>query len=90
MVRQRKIRTPGVPNELEQAQDRLYKKVGYAPRPLPPGRFPQLLKEGEKEGFDRDQLLNVLDLWLNYGFCRIIDPISQDIELTPAGEKYFY
>ena len=35
-------------------------------------------------------MLNALDMWLNYGYCRIIDPIAQDIELTEEGMRYFY
>ena len=31
-----------------------------------------------------------MDEWLNYGYCRIIDPISQDIEITREGERFFY
>ena len=42
------------------------------------------------EGFSREELLNTLDEWLNYGYCRIIDPIAQDIEITHEGERFFY
>lgn len=60
------------------------------PAPCLPGRFPHILEEAVQEGFSRDHLLNTLDMWLNYGYCRIIDPITQDIELTEEGMRYFY
>ena len=72
------------------ADEWLFKKLATAPRPLPAGRFPNILAEAEREGFDRESLLAVLDLWLNYGYCRIIDPITQDIALTEEGMRYFY
>ncbi len=34
--------------------------------------------------------MDVLDEWLNYGYCRLIDPITQDIEITPEGRLFFY
>ena len=59
------------------------------PRPLPPGVFPRLLAEAGQAGFSRSALLDVLDEWLNFGYCRIIDPITDDIELLPAGVSFF-
>lgn len=70
--------------------DWLKKAVHTAPRPLPPGYFPKILLASEQEGFSRDALLDVVDMWLNYGYCRILDPITQDIEITQSGESFFY
>jgi hypothetical protein len=70
--------------------DWLKKAVHSAPRPLPEGFFPRILQHSMQEGFSREDLLNILDIWLNYGYCRLIDPIMQDITITPEGERYFY
>lgn len=70
--------------------DWLKKAVHSAPRPLPAGFFPRILEKGMAEGFERGVLLDVLDEWLNYGYCRITDPIAQDIEITPEGCRFFY
>lgn len=83
----RKKRVPATP---EQTRDWLKKAVHSAPRPLPPGFFPRILEQSEREDFSREDLLNTLDEWLNYGYCRLIDPISQDIEITREGERFFY
>ncbi len=74
----------------DETREWLFKRVASAPRPLPSGRFPVILQEAVREGFSRELLLNALDMWLNYGYCRIIDPIAQDIELTEEGMRYFY
>ncbi len=73
-----------------QAEQWLKRAIMTAPYPLPRGRFPHMLIQGEKAGFTRDQLLDALDEWLNYGYCIIEEAISQDIEITSAGEHYFY
>jgi hypothetical protein len=44
----------------------------------------------EEEGCARSDMLDTLDEWLNYGYCRIIDYITQDIEITAEGESFFY
>lgn len=67
----------------------LRKMLRNAPKPLPLGVFPRLLNDAEREGFEHGILADVVDEWLNYGYCRIIDPVSDDIELTPEGERYF-
>ena len=74
----------------EETRDWLKKAVHSAPRPLPAGFFPRILTQSVEEGFSRELLLDVLDEWLNYGYCRLIDPIAQDIEITPEGESFFY
>ena len=83
----RRKRVPATPG---QTRDWLKKAVHSAPRPLPPGFFPRILEHSVQEGFSREDLLNTLDEWLNYGYCRIIDPIAQDIEITREGERFFY
>ncbi|MBR4423476.1 MAG: hypothetical protein IKS68_04560 [Mailhella sp.] len=72
------------------AADWMKKTVRSAPRPLPPGCFPRILAEAEDAGFSREETLNVLDEWLNFGYCRIADHITQDIDVTFAGEMFFY
>ncbi len=67
----------------------LRKMVRNAPKPLPSGLFPRLLEEAERAGFAHDILADVVDEWLNYGYCRIVDHLSGDIELTSAGNRYF-
>ena len=74
----------------QRAESWLRRAVGNAPRPLPRGRFPQLLRNAEAAGFGRDVLLDVTDEWLNYGYCRIVEHIHHDIEILPEGEGYFY
>ncbi len=73
-----------------QAENWLRRRLSSAPFPLPRGRFPHMLLEGEKNGFTRDQLLDVLDEWLSFGYCEIEEPISQDINILPKGEMYFF
>ena len=68
----------------------LKKAVQIAPRPLPEGCFPAILADAERAGFCREALLNVVDEWLSFGYCRIADHISQDITLTWSGETFFY
>lgn len=68
----------------------LRKAVSNAPRPLPRGRFPQLLAEARRGGCNQEDLLDVLDLWLNYGYCRIVEQLTHDIEILPEGHAYFY
>ena len=43
-----------------------------------------------EDGCNSADMLDTLDEWLNYGYCRIIDHITQDIEITPEGERFFY
>ncbi|MBP3730012.1 MAG: hypothetical protein J6I40_00905 [Mailhella sp.] len=74
----------------QDAGDWMKKTVRSSPRPLPEGCFPKILAEAERDGYSRDEILNVLDEWLSFGYCRIIDPISQDISVTLAGELFFY
>jgi hypothetical protein len=74
----------------EDAADWMKKTVRSAPRPLPRGAFPRILAEAEEAGFSREETLNVLDEWLNFGYCRIADHITQDIDITFAGEMFFY
>ena len=73
-----------------ETRDWLKKAVHGAPKPLPAGYFPRILEQSVAEGFSREVLLDVLDEWLNYGYCRITDPITQDIEITPEGARFFY
>lgn len=54
----RRKRVPATP---EQTRDWLKKAVHSAPRPLPPGFFPRILEQSEREGFSREDLLNTLD-----------------------------
>jgi len=79
-----------VPASPEETRLLLRKAVSCAPRPLPAGFFPGLMARAELEGCARADMLDTLDEWLNYGYCRIIDPITQDIELTPEGGRFFY
>lgn len=76
--------------EKNRAENWLRREVSNAPRPLPRGRFPLILQYGETAGFSRDTLLDALDEWLHFGFCRIVEQISQDIEIMPEGKAYFY
>lgn len=48
------------------------------------------MRQVEAEGCPHDFVMDVLDEWLNYGYCRLIDPITQDIEITPEGRLFFY
>ncbi|WP_298067742.1 hypothetical protein [uncultured Mailhella sp.] len=84
----RRKKTP--PAAYAETADWLKKAVHSAPRPLPAGFFPRILEHAEAEGFERGTLLDVLDEWLNYGYCRITDSIAQDIEITPEGGRFFY
>lgn len=76
-------------NDLQQAESWLRKALRNAPRPLPPGVFPKLLEEAEGAGFSRFVLNDIVDEWLNFGYCRIRDHVTNDIELTPEGNVYF-
>ncbi|MCH5276353.1 MAG: hypothetical protein J1E80_00800 [Desulfovibrionaceae bacterium] len=86
MARKKRV----VPATLEETRGCLYRSVGNAPRPLPPGRFPLLMRQAEAEGCPHEYVMDVLDEWLNYGYCRLRDPIAQDIEITDAGRLFFY
>lgn len=86
MARKKRV----IPATREETRDWLYKSVRSAPRPLPAGRFPLLMRQVEAEGCPHDFVMDVLDEWLNYGYCRLIDPITQDIEITPEGRLFFY
>ena len=68
----------------------LRKAVSNAPRPLPKGRFPALMAAARRHGLSHDALMDVLDRWLNYGYCRITEHINNDIEVLPEGYAYFY
>lgn len=83
----KKKRVPATPQE---TRDLLKKAVKCAPRPLPAGFFPGLMDRLEEEGCSRADLLDTVDEWLNYGYCRLIDHIVQDIEITTEGEVFFY
>lgn len=72
-----------------EAEAWLRKAVRNAPLPMPPGFFPLLLEDGERAGFSRESLRDALDEWLGFGYCRVIDPVSEDIELLPRGEAVF-
>lgn len=76
-------------NDLQQAESWLRKALRNAPRPLPPRVFPRLLQEAEEAGFSRSVLNDVVDEWLNFGYCRVTDHVTNDIELTPPGNAYF-
>lgn len=76
-------------SEHQEAEAWLRKAVRRAPSPLPPGVFPTLLKKAEHSGFARCVLNDVVDEWLNYGYCRVTDPIANDIVLLPKGENVF-
>lgn len=74
----------------EESTDWLFKAVANAPRPLPADRFPQILQQAQGQGHARENLLNTLDEWLNFGYCTLTDSIAHDIELTHEGERFFY
>lgn len=72
------------------AEDWLRRAVRSAPRPLPPERFVELTREAERAGFTRDEIADAVDEWLNYGYCRIVEPVSGALRVLPEGEAYFY
>lgn len=76
-------------DEVQRAEHWLRRAVRNTPRPLPPGRFPQLLDQAVAAGFARSVVNDVVDGWLNYGYCRVTDQITNDIALTDAGIVYF-
>ena len=76
-------------SEHQEAEAWLRKAVHGAPSPLPPGMFPTLLDKAERAGFTRCVLDDVVDEWLNYGYCQVTDPITNDIVLLPKGESVF-
>ena len=39
--------------------------------------------------FSHSTLNDVVDEWLNFGYCRVTDHVSNDIALTPEGDEYF-
>lgn len=71
------------------AESWLRRALRCAPQPLPPGRFPRILEEGEQAGFSHGQLLDALDEWLAWGYCRLTDQVSHDIQITETGRLYF-
>lgn len=75
--------------EYQRAEHWLRRAVRNAPKPLPSGRFPQLLEQAVRAGFSRSVVNDVVDAWLQYGYCRVTDQITDDIALTPAGMTYF-
>lgn len=76
-------------DERQSAESWLRKALRNAPKPLPPGVFPKLLDEAEQAGFSRFTLNDVVDEWLNFGYCQVTDHVSSDIRLTPEGNEYF-
>ena len=76
-------------DERQSAESWLRKALRNAPKPLPSGVFPKLLDEAEQAGFSRFTLNDVVDEWLNFGYCRVTDHVANDIELTPEGNEYF-
>nr|WP_294514790.1 hypothetical protein [uncultured Bilophila sp.] len=76
-------------DERQSAESWLRKALRNAPKPLPPGVFPKLLDEAEQAGFSRFTLNDVVDEWLNFGYCRVTDHVSSDIRLTREGNEYF-
>lgn len=65
------------------------KNVAECPETSSGRGFPRLLEDAEKAGFEHADLADVVDEWLNYGYCRIVDHVANDIELTLEGERYF-
>ncbi len=76
-------------DDVSSAESWLRKALRNAPKPLPAGVFPKLLEDAERAGFSRWTLNDVVDEWLNFGYCRISDHVSNDITLTPDGAVYF-
>ena len=76
-------------SEHQEAEAWLRKAVRRAPSPLPPGVFPALLKKAEHAGFARCVLNVVVDEGINYVYCRVTDPITNDIVLLSKGENMF-
>ena len=76
-------------DETVSAESWLRKALRNAPKPLPAGFFPKLLANAEQAGFSRFALNDVVDEWLNFGYCRITDQVTSDIALTPDGNSYF-
>ena len=76
--------------DFQSAESWLRKALRNAPKPLPPGVFPKFrLDEAEQAGFSHSTLGDVVDEWLNFGYCRVTDHVSNDIALTPEGDEYF-
>lgn len=73
----------------QDAENWLRKMVRNAPHPLPQGFFPKIQLQAQEAGFSYDLINEVLDEWLNYGYCTITDPITNDIRLTAEGLYYF-
>ena len=76
-------------HDFQSAESWLRKALRNAPKPLPSGVFPKLLDEAEQAGFSHSTLNDVVDEWLNFGYCRVTDHVSNDIALTPEGDEYF-
>ena len=70
--------------DFQSAESWLRKALRNAPKPLPPGVFPKLLDEAA-----HSTLGDVVDEWLNFGYCRVTDHVSNDIALTSEGDEYF-
>lgn len=70
----------------EKAEGWLRRAVRMTPHPMPKGRFERIIRDAEAAGYERSTVLDVLDEWLNYGYVRLLDPLSHDIEILPAGE----
>lgn len=51
--------------------------------------LPQIAGRAEQAGFSHSTLNDVVDEWLNFGYCRVTDHVSNDIALTPEGDEYF-
>ncbi len=75
--------------DISRAESWLRRAVRCAPQPLPAGRFPLILEQGLHAGFTHEALIDALDEWLAWGYCRVIDQISNDIAITERGLPYF-
>ena len=62
---------------------------GNVTYPRPQMELVCVLDEAEQAGFSHSTLGDVVDEWLNFGYCRVTDHVSNDIALTPEGDEYF-
>ena len=85
----RRRRKKSTTASMDDAEGWMRKAVRNAPHPLPRGVFPKLMAKAEAEGIRHEQIMDILDAWLNAGYCRVVDAIDQDIELTQEGLEYF-
>ena len=54
-----------------------------------PESSPNCWTKRNRRGFSHSTLNDVVDEWLNFGYCRVTDHVSNDIALTPEGDEYF-